>query len=50
VLAVLFAARAENKPLAARHLLLGLDRELGKEGRAIGQKERERILKMEEAK
>jgi hypothetical protein len=50
VLAGLFAARADKEPLAARHLVLGLDRELGKEGRAIGQKERDRILKMEEAK
>jgi hypothetical protein len=48
VLAGLFAARAESKPLNARHLLTGLDRELGKEGRAIGPKERERILKLGE--
>ena len=49
VLGGLFAARAERKPLSGRHLLIGLDRELGKEGRAIGPKERDRILKMEEA-
>jgi hypothetical protein len=48
VLGGLFAARAESKPLSGRHLLIGLDRELGKEGRAIGPKERERILKLEE--
>jgi hypothetical protein len=50
ILGGLFAARAESKPLNARHLLTGLDRELGKEGRAMGPKERERVLKTEEAK
>lgn len=49
VLAGLFVAQADGKPLNARHLLTGFDRELGKEGRAIGPKERERILKLEEA-
>jgi len=49
ILAALFAARAENVPLSARHLLLGLDRELGKEGRTLGPRERERILKLEQA-
>lgn len=49
VLAGLFAARADKKPLSARHLLLGLDRELAKEGRAIGPRERDQILKMKEA-
>ena len=46
VLAGLFAARSDGEPLSARHLLLGLDRELGKEGRAIGPREREQILRM----
>jgi SpoVK/Ycf46/Vps4 family AAA+-type ATPase len=50
VLAGLFAARAEGRPLDARHLLIGLDRELAKEGRAIGPRERERILKTGEAR
>ena len=45
VLAALFAARAEGKPLDGRHLLAGLHRELGKEGRAIGPRDRDRILK-----
>lgn len=49
VLGGVFAARADNKPLGVRHVLTGLDRELGKEGRAIGPKERERILKLGEA-
>ena len=49
VLAGLFVARAENKPLNAHHLLTGLDRELAKEGRAIGPRERDRILNVKEA-
>ena len=49
VLAALFVARAENKTLNAHHLLTGLDRELAKEGRAIGPRERDRILRIEEA-
>jgi len=49
VLAALFAARAENKPLNIQHLLTGLDRELAKEGRAIGPREREQILRIKEA-
>jgi adenylate kinase family enzyme len=49
VLAALFVARAENKPLNAHHLLTGLDRELAKEGRAIGPRERDRILNIKEA-
>ncbi len=44
VLGAVFAARADHQELSARHLLLGLDRELAKEGRSIGQKEREKIL------
>jgi hypothetical protein len=49
ILAALFAARAEDKPLNVQHLLTGLDRELAKEGRAIGPRERDRILRIEEA-
>ena len=49
VLAGLFAARADNQPLNARHLLIGLDRELAKEGRAIGPRDRDKILAMAEA-
>ena len=49
VLAALFAARADQQPLDTRHLLTGLDRELAKEGRAIGPRERDRILRLEEA-
>jgi len=49
VLAGIFAARADNKHLNARHLLIGLDRELAKEGRTIGPRERDRILRMGEA-
>jgi hypothetical protein len=49
VLAGLFAARAEKQPLDARHLLRGLDRELAKEGRAIGPRERDKVLRLEQA-
>ena len=49
VLAGLFAARADNQPLNARHLLIGLDRELAKEGRAIGPRDRDKILALAEA-
>lgn len=48
VLAAIFIARADNKPLTARHLLGGLDRELAKEGRAIGPRDRDKILRLEE--
>lgn len=44
ILGALFAARRDATPLATRHLLRGLDRELAKEGRALGARERERIL------
>jgi adenylate kinase family enzyme len=43
VLASLFAARRDGTTLAARHLLYGLERELSKEGRALGDRERERV-------
>ncbi len=48
VLAAVFAARADDEPLSAKHLLTGLDRELAKEGRAVGPRERERLLKLGE--
>ncbi|HSE34296.1 MAG TPA: ATP-binding protein [Pyrinomonadaceae bacterium] len=47
VLAALFTARAERESLSPRHLLIGLDRELAKEGRAIGPRERDKILQLE---
>jgi len=50
ILGGLFQARSDEEDLTARHLLVGLDRELGKEGRGLGPKERDRILKVEEAK
>lgn len=49
VLAALFIARADHQTLTARHLLAGLDRELAKEGRAIGPRDRDKILRLEEA-
>jgi hypothetical protein len=45
VLAAIFAAQQESRPLAPTHLLYGLERELAKEGRSIGPRDRERILK-----
>ena len=39
----LFAARQEGAALGGRHLLRGLERELAKEGRALGERERERL-------
>ena len=50
VLGGLFAARSDDEELNVRHLLVGLDRELGKEGRGLGPKERNQILKAEEAR
>lgn len=50
ILNAVFAAQAENKPVHVRHLLDGLNRELGKEGRTVGLRERERIPKLEGAK
>ena len=43
VLGALFIARSERAPLAMRHLVRGLERELDKEGRALDRRERERL-------
>jgi SpoVK/Ycf46/Vps4 family AAA+-type ATPase len=43
VLSALFASRHARQPLGVSHLLHGVGRELGKEGRGISPKERERI-------
>jgi ATPase family associated with various cellular activities (AAA)/Winged helix domain, variant len=43
VLASLFVARRKREPLAMRHLLRGVERELSKEGRALGSREQERL-------
>jgi len=40
----MFGAKREGVPLELRHLLRGLERELAKEGRMLGARERERIL------
>lgn len=45
VLASIFAARRRRQPLAMPHLLRGLERELGKEGRTLGAREQERLLR-----
>ncbi len=44
ILASLFIARRSHSPLGMSHLLRGLERELDKEGRALGRRERERLL------
>lgn len=46
VLAGLFRARRLGEPLSVRHLLEGVDRELMKEGRALSERERERLGKI----
>jgi adenylate kinase family enzyme len=43
-LAAIFAAKKDGEPLDLRHLVRGMERELAKEGRALG-RERERILR-----
>jgi SpoVK/Ycf46/Vps4 family AAA+-type ATPase len=45
VLASLFVARRCREPLAMTHLLRGVERELSKEGRALGSRERERLIR-----
>ena len=45
VLASLFVARRKGEPLAMRHLLRGVERELSKEGRALGSREQERLMR-----
>jgi hypothetical protein len=43
-LGAVFAARRDASPMELRHLVRGLERELAKEGRALGSRERERIM------
>ncbi|MGH7496703.1 MAG: hypothetical protein ACREOO_30500, partial [bacterium] len=45
VLASIFVARRSREPLAMAHLLRGMERELGKEGRSVGTRERERLMR-----
>jgi hypothetical protein len=45
VLAALFLARRARRPVGVEHLLNGIDRELGKEGRAIGDRDKARLLR-----
>lgn len=45
LLASIFVARRSREPLAMPHLLRGVERELGKEGRALGTRERERLMR-----
>lgn len=48
ILSALFAARRENTPLAMPHLLLGLERELMKEGRGISRQVQDILLENKE--
>jgi adenylate kinase family enzyme len=43
VLSALFAARRDGAPVGMHHLLRGLERELIKEGRALSERDRERL-------
>lgn len=45
VLASIFVARRSREPLKMAHLLKGIERELGKEGRALGTHERGRLMR-----
>lgn len=45
ILGAIFIARRASKELDMTHLLRGLERELAKEGRALGDRERKRMLK-----
>ena len=45
VLASIFVARRAREPLSMPHLIRGVERELGKEGRSIGVGERERLTR-----
>jgi len=45
VLAALFSARRATEPLGLAHLVHGLERELLKEGRALNERDRERLLR-----
>jgi SpoVK/Ycf46/Vps4 family AAA+-type ATPase len=44
VLGAVFIAGRHRQPLSAPHLLTAIDRELAKEGRSLGARERERML------
>jgi len=44
VLGAIFIAKRASQPLSIRHVLRGLERELAKEGRALGSRDRKRML------
>jgi SpoVK/Ycf46/Vps4 family AAA+-type ATPase len=44
VLASIFVARRSREPLGMAHLLRGVERELGKEGRSLGSREKGRLM------
>jgi hypothetical protein len=45
LLGAIFLARQDGRPLALEHLVRGIERELGKEGRGIEANDRERIVR-----
>lgn len=47
VLASIFVSRRSREPLAMEHLLRGMERELAKEGRSLGPRERERLMRQD---
>jgi hypothetical protein len=48
VLAAVFVARRRRRPLGVEDLMRGIDRELGKEGRGLSKRERERLRRVAE--
>lgn len=50
VLGAMFIARRAGQSLEMAHVLRGLERELAKEGRALGSRDRQRMLRQEDAK
>ncbi|MFO7561125.1 MAG: AAA family ATPase [Enhygromyxa sp.] len=45
VLAAVFLARRARRPVGIAHLLAGIDREIGKEGRSLADREKSRLLR-----
>jgi len=43
ILAAVFSAKRDGKPLATSHLLRGIDREMAKDGRSLSEREREML-------
>ena len=50
VLAAIFIARRDRRAFAIDHLLRGIDRELGKEGRVVNEREKSRLRRQPSSK